>query len=174
MFEFTESRLRFVFESPWEAVQQWDKLHAFTHGLGRVSTTGAVDFVGLFGSEPYFIEVKNFRDHRIENKRRLASGELVAEIADKVRDTIAGLVWAMGRGHDDAHVRSVVAHALRSKCHVVLWLEEDLQTRPVDRSVLAQGIKRRLHWFQPRVLVLSSNDRPLPGLGVRLAAREEA
>lgn len=175
MFEVIESRLRFRFGEPWQRMEQWDKHACYTAGLGLQATTAAVDFIGLFGSDPYFIEVKNFRDYRIENKRRLSGGTLADEVANKVRDTIAALVWAMDRGHDTPSVRALVDQlfATRTKCSVVLWLEEDPQTRPADRSVLAEAIKRRLHWLKARVIVLSQDARPLPGLAVSGAPREE-
>ncbi|WAS92891.1 hypothetical protein [Nannocystis punicea] len=175
MFEIVESRLRFRFGEPWQLMEQWDRHACYTGGLGMHATTAAVDFIGLFGSDPYFIEVKNFRDYRIENKRRLMSGALADEVANKVRDTIAGLVWAMDRGLDTAPLRSLLGQlfAIKKKCNVVLWLEEDPQTRPADRTMLAEAIKRRLHWFRPHVIVLSREERPLPGLHVSGVAQEE-
>ncbi|MFY0538505.1 AAA family ATPase [Nannocystis pusilla] len=175
MFEVIESRLRFRFGEPWQRMEQWDKHACYTAGLGMKPTTGAVDFIGLYGSDPYFIEVKNFRDYRIENKNRLTSGALADEVAEKVRDTIAALVWAMDRGSDTESLRSLLAQffAIKKKCSVVLWLEEDPQTRPADRTVLAETIKRRLHWLKPHVIVLSQEERPLPGLEVSGAPREK-
>lgn len=178
MFEKPESRLRFRFEAPWRLVEKWDEHDCYTSGLHRYPTTAAVDFIGLYGSEPYFIEVKNFRKYRIENKRRLTSGELVEEVADKVRDTVAGMVWAMDRGFDTSSVAPLLAQLFepqeqrRRKCNVVLWLEEDLQPRPADRSALAQGIKRRLRWFNPKVIVLDREGPGLPGLRVTGAPHE--
>jgi len=71
---FKESRLEFRFEAPWEPVFQWDRIDAYRKGLARLPSTSAVDFIGLHGSDPYFIEVKNFRGYRIDNKERLSSG----------------------------------------------------------------------------------------------------
>lgn len=168
MYCFKESRLEFRFEAPWEPVFHWDRMDAYRKGLARFPSTSAVDFIALHGSEPYFIEVKNFCGYRIDNKARLTSGELVAEIAANVRDTLAGLVWVMGREGDSAGLASLLRQVFagRSKCKVVLWLEEDLQPRPADRSALAEAIKARLAWLKPHVLVLGRRDAPLPGLAV--------
>jgi len=167
LFRFTESRLDFRFEAPWNPVFHWDKLPSYRNGLGKLSSTSAVDFIALHGSDPYFIEVKNFCDYRIDNKERLTSGKLVAEIANNVRDSIAGLVWAMERGENAAELAPVLRQvfAAKSKCKVVLWLEEDPQPRPADRSALAEAIKGRLSWLKPHVSVRSRSE-PLPGLEV--------
>ncbi len=68
MLSFKESRLEFRFDAPWNLVFQWDKLPAYRQGLARLSSTSAVDFIGLHGSEPYLIEVKNFCGYRIDNR----------------------------------------------------------------------------------------------------------
>ncbi len=74
----------------------------------------------------------------------------------------------MGREACTPELKSLLRQVLaaRSKCRVVLWLEEDLQPRPADRSVLAEAIKARLGWLKPHVLVLNRRDAPLPGLEV--------
>lgn len=166
MVQFTESRLVFTFDDSWR-VLVWDRHPAYTSGLGRQQGTSAVDFFALFGSCPYFIEVKNLCDFRIENRGR----SLDEEVADKVRDTLAGAVWALGRDGGDGDLARIVRRCFGAseKLRVVLWLEEDLQPRPANRSVLGERIKSRLSWLNPHVLVLSRKDPPLPGLTVRAA-----
>ena len=93
---FPEGALQFSFGESWK-VLKWDGHSAFAGGLGKVQHTKAVDFLGLHIDLPWFIEVKDFRSHRIENKKRLTSGELAEEVADKVRDTLAGMAWACNR-----------------------------------------------------------------------------
>lgn len=163
MVQFTESRLIFTFDEPWR-VLFWDRHPAYTSGLGRQQGTAAVDFFALFGSCPYFIEVKNLRGFRIENRGR----SLDEEVADKVRDTLAGAVWALGREAGDRDLKRIVQHCFgaNEKLRVVLWLEEDPQRRPVERSNLGALIKGRLNWLNPHVLVLSRRDPPLRGLTV--------
>jgi len=148
-------------------MHKWDELAAYRDGVHKLQSTSAVDFIGVHGSDPYFIEVKNFCDYRIDNKQRLTSGELAAEVADDVRDTIAGLVWVMERGSSTPELAKLLRQifAVRSKCKVVLWLEEDRQPNPVDRSTLAGLIKRRMDWLGPHVTVRSRTE-PLPGLAV--------
>lgn len=160
--------MHFAFDEAWASVHKWDEHPAFVDGVRRLQSSGAVDFIGLHGSDVYLIEVKGFQGHRIENKVKFTSGTLVAQIADKVRDTLAGLVWAMARVHGS----NELAHLLRqvfvgkSRCRVVFWLEEDRQAGPADRSVLGEAIKQRLRWLNPHVIVRSRKDPPLPGLTV--------
>lgn len=176
MFTFPEpeSRLYFTFGDPWRLVMLWDKEPAYREGFQRLQNTSVVDFVGLRDERLSLIEVKNFTRHRIENKRRLNSGELAEEVSCKVRDTIAGLVWACDRGFCDASVQALLRSIFvsRSGCDVVLWLEEDLDPRPPERSALAGKIKERLRWLNPHVSVRSRRD-PLLGMTVKGAPEGE-
>jgi hypothetical protein len=134
--------------------------------------TKAVDFVGLWANEIHFIEVKDFRGHRIENKPRVRDGDLAVEVAVKVRDTIAGIVGACQRPEGAPWRAFVEALARRGRPHVCLWLEEDtLGRRAMERGhpglALQQDLADRLSWLAPRVLVRSrANDRGVAGMQV--------
>lgn len=176
MFQFKESGLIFSFDRNWR-VLKWDAHPAFVGGLRRHQSTCGVDFLALHGTVPYFIEIKSFREHRIENKGKFQSGELVNKIADKVRDTIAGSVWAMNRGLADADVEPILRHLFvkPEKFRVVFWLEEDPWPRPADRSALTAKIKERLRWLSPHVIASSrSEPAPIPGLEVHGAPGSDA
>lgn len=161
MSTFVESRLGFQFGAPWGPVFVWDKHKAYVQGLQRQPGTAAVDFCAMLGSKPYLIEVKNLRGHRIPNKGR----DFACEVADKVRDTIASLVWALARGQADQDLERFVKELFRGQCYVVLWLEEDLAPRPPDRSALQESIKSALRWLNPHVSVRNCGD-PLPDVVV--------
>lgn len=169
--EHDEGDLRFVFDDGWK-VLKWDAHPAYLGGLQQREGTKAVDFVGLYVGEPWFLEVKDFRGHRIENKSRLTSGELVREVACKVRDTLASMIWACRRAPLDndelaAFVRPLVTGG--KKVPVVLWLEEDRPAAPPEASALGQAIKKELVWLNPHVIVASrvlAQTAPLAGLTV--------
>lgn len=161
MTTFVESRLVFNFGDPWRPVFVWDKHPAYVQGLQRQPSTDAVDFCALLGSAPYLIEVKNIRGHRIRNKGR----DFACEVADKVRDTIASLVWALGREHADRELDRFVKGLVQGRCHVVLWLEEDPEPRPPALSALQASIKEELRWLNPHVNV-RHRGAPLPDLEV--------
>lgn len=175
MFRFNESRLCFEFGEPWTRVLQWDTHPAYLEGLAKQPSTAAVDFFALYGTRPTFIEVKNFREYRIQNKSRLSSGALADEVADKVRDTVAGIVWARHRPHDHRDLEAILRHVFgtATKCHVVLWLEEDPGRDPAEREGLVLQSQQRLRWLNPHVIICD-RAAPLPGLEVRGAAQEES
>lgn len=168
-----ESRLRFVFDNDWTVVK-WDDHEAHRQGLCKMEGTKAVDFLGLWMGEPCFIEVKNFCDYRIDNKRRLRSGALATEIAAKVRNTLASLIWACDRaGLDQTGLRDFVRPLVNrsTKVPIVLWLEED-RPSAMANSALAERIKHEISWINPRVIVTSrafATVRPIQGLEVTAA-----
>ena len=152
-----EGNLRFTFDSEWQAVK-WDDHPAFINGVRCLSGTKAVDFAGHRLAQTWLIEVKDFRGHRIPNKDRLSTGELAVEVACKVRDSIAGIVWSCQREHDQAGAVGKLAAALferGDKPRVVLWLEEDRPLLPPEASTLTRKIKHELRWLNPHVLVTS-------------------
>lgn len=154
---YEEGNLRFTFDREWHAVK-WDDYPAFTCGVRSMPGTKAVDFAGHRLAQAWLIEVKDFRGHRIPNKDRLSTGDLAIEVACKVRDSIAGLVWSCQREHDTARVVGKLAEALfvrGDKTRVVLWLEEDRPLTPPEASTLTRKIKNELRWLNPHVLVTS-------------------
>ncbi len=92
---FEESHLRFEFGEEWTLVEQYDEHADFDEIKDAVSETKGVDFVGILQNEAlYFFEVKNFRGHRISSKGRFREDDdpIWLEVAQKVRDTIAGII----------------------------------------------------------------------------------
>lgn len=183
MREFTESRLVFRFDDEW-AVEQWDAQPAYraAGAFGSLPGTAACDFIGWHTSDRFFFfEVKNFTDHHHDNVERVRGGELALEAASKVRDTMAGMVWARGRDFDRAPLTALLDKGLdalvgdgSSRVRVVLWVEDRPALSPIAASALATDLKRHLkRWFKiQRVLVTSIAlfDRTtVPGLSVREA-----
>lgn len=167
-FVHKEGKLRFTFDDGWK-ILKWDEHGAYQDGLQRFSGTKAVDFFGLYNGAPHFLEVKDFRQRRIENKERMNTGELAKEIACKVRDTLAGMSWACGREPLDRRELSEFLKPLMiraEKIPVVLWLEEDRLPTPAVASALGEAIRRELLWLNPKVRVTSRALAPIPGLTV--------
>lgn len=174
---YDEGGLRFTFDGDWR-VLKWDGHQAYLGGVQQLQGTKAVDFFGLYIEDPWFIEIKDFRGHRVENKARVSSGELAQEVAGKVRDTLAGMIWACNRVPlDDCALQELVRPLLNRhhKVPVVLWLEEDRQPEPPAASALAEAIKRELVWLNPRVIVLNralARAKPIQGLQVTSLPRK--
>jgi hypothetical protein len=183
---FTERKLEFTFDDTW-TVQKWDDEPAYRKGIGTLQRTLAADFCGMRNGMLFLFEVKDFRGYRIQNEARLTQldvpdvapgdmpkkGEIVAlmaEIAWKVRDTIAGIVGARRCRSDEAHWQPML-HALGDPdagLHVVLWLEEDLPRNSVQTSILQANLRNKLAWLTTKVLVSSLTDRQsIPGVQVR-------
>jgi hypothetical protein len=166
-----EQRLRFVFDAEWR-VLKWDDHAAFVEGLKKFEGTKAVDFFGVHHSGGWFIEVKDFRGHRIENKDRVRNSELAREVACKVRDTIAAMIWACNRESIDTcelrkYLKPLVSR--REKLPVVLWLEEDRPDR-LKRSALADALKKELGWLNAKIMVVdragAARSAIIPGIKV--------
>src|SRR5438034_79200 len=85
-----EENIEFSFGNQW-IVAKYDKHPDAKQSVGVVDHRKAVDFVGLLDAITFFIEVKDYRGFRIENKPK-TSGEVHVAIAQKVHDTLAGLV----------------------------------------------------------------------------------
>ncbi len=92
-----EGSLRFTFEIPARKYDDW----AFYRNRINVLAGGAkaVDFLALGNDELWLVEVKDYRVHP-----RTKPSALPQEIAEKVRDTLAGLVCVAFNGlGDDEH-----------------------------------------------------------------------
>lgn len=169
---FQESDLKFQFSDNWWVVQ-YDDLTDYNNLKNTVEGSKAVDFIGILGNETLtFFEIKNFRGYRIENKPRLEVGHdpIEVEIAQKVRDTLAGVAAA---ARNSTHLRTEwqrVLHFLqndRKNVEVVLWLEDEttpqydaIRKRKMQAKggVLSQRLKQRLSWLTSRVFVCSISE----------------
>ena len=164
---FDENRLRFQFDAKW-AVVKYDEHRDYRERLQKLAGSKAVDFVGIRGDEAFLIEVKDFRGHRIANKQRLTSGELAAEVGQKVRDTIAGLVGAYRTSCEPDSWRPF-ARAISCRQRVlkiIVWLEDDMaknaQCWSQQASVLQNLVKQQTFWITARVLVVNGRAGSAP------------
>jgi hypothetical protein len=171
---FHEGNLRFVFQDGWQ-VNKYDDHAFYRNRVSKLPNTAAVDFVGHApDAASYFIEVKDFRGYRIQNKRRLTTDELATEVARKVRDSVAGVIGCK-REYPNPEALGFVAdrlHQQSTTMRVVLWLEDDLaQNQRVWQAhllTITDRIKTYLKWLTARVVVVSLSthvDKP-PGLHV--------
>ena len=128
-----EGRIRFEFGASWR-VEKYDDHPDYRNGIqklkhpapGQGNDTTAVDFVGVVGKSLILIEVKDFRGHQIDTKKRVGE-ELAAEVAFKVRDSVAGIIGAH-RKSNTPETWEPFAAALASRTkevQIVLWLDQD-------------------------------------------------
>ena len=141
-------------------VAKWDGHAAYINGIQRLQGTKAVDFAVLAPDDLVaLVELKDFRGHGTENRRRLRGGELAREVAEKARDTLAGMTWACGRDHctdDIGKITSGFYRRDRDKILVILWLDQDDLAKPAEASALASTIRSCLQpHIQAKVVVTS-------------------
>jgi hypothetical protein len=175
-FEITEGRLRLAIDC--ERAVKWDEDPAYRSGVERLGGTKAVDVCAVVSGEgPVLLEIKDFRGHGTENKERMTSGALAEEVACKVRDTLAGLVWSCARGLSRDHEK-LAAPFINERApppRVVFWLEHD-EASPAIASALQDRIRSALRkYFPARVTVTSSllekqSRHPLAWITVRGAS----
>ncbi len=172
-FIVSESRLEFEFEEDWR-VFQFDKHRDYReHIQKQVQGTDAIDFLGIYANTVYLIEVKNFRNHRLENQQKLLKGHLHEKVGQKVRDSVACIVGAARNSSEPEFWRPFLQMLCDSRkvVKVVLWLEYDLPPRrptqdKVRASVRTQEFKKKLKWLTSKVLVCNLEDGVLPDVRV--------
>jgi len=192
MTRIEEGYLAFEFGERWR-VLKLDEHRYYREHIGKIDETKAVDFVGIFDDKKlYFIEVKDFRGYRIENKDRFLRGKLSecqliegecrllkgesplsVEIAQKVRDSIAGLIGAYRTSSEYEYWEPYVTLLCHKKrdIRVILWLEHDLPShfalrRKAMESVSTKAFKAKLKWLTHSVFVYNSKKHDLPDVKV--------
>ncbi len=187
MKRIEEGKISFEFGERWE-VEKWDTHKAYLGGINKLNGeltesdgttrsegTKAVDFVGVLDEgKLYFCEVKDFRGHRVENKKRQIR-ELPLEIGLKVRDTLAGLTGAYASKSGQAWVE-LCGQALVARKHqvrVIAWIADDSirpretrGQRAVHDSVRLSKIKQSLSWLTTHVWVEDPFEHSLPDMKV--------
>jgi len=190
-----EERLRFEFGPSWQQVEKYDDHAIHQKGIGCLQGrfackdenccgefictkcgkepghgSKAVDILGSPEGKAYFIEIKDFRGHRIENKKRVQN-DLAIEVALKVRDSLAGLVGALHKPDSESwHMRA--ASIFKTKPKVILWLEADNDSRMSRKQghsgpTLVDKLGKKLEWLNPDIIVQSQHEsRGAPDLKV--------
>lgn len=156
---FREQNLELRF-SDEARVLHWDADDAYKRGLRRCQGTKAVDFCLLTPTrEPVLLEVSDLRGHRIENKQHLTGGGMAVEVAEKVRDSLAGMTRACERKLSAFEDFERFVHCFinrSSKLKIVLWLEQDRSPDVGFADALRSAIDSRLRaWLNAHIIVTS-------------------
>ena len=134
--EIEESELLFKFDAAhWQTIV-YDKHQC--HEKINSTEAKAIDFLSIYDQKTVVLfEIKNFRGHRIENKSRTenATADLVLEVAQKVRDSIAGMIGAV---RDPLAIETEFWKTIgqlitkpKKEIIVIAWLEEDTNTSQI-------------------------------------------
>lgn len=156
---FTEHGLRFEFGDAWSGVK-YDGHRLYRSGIISVPGTKALDFFGLHaGGMLLFFEANDYRA-----TARLTHGstaETLSEIAQKVRDTLAGIWAARLRGTLPPELAKVFSAKAVRQVVLAWWREHDLPHNSRRRLRTQLGpLRARLasqsNWLGCHALVLSS------------------
>lgn len=175
MTRIEEGYLDFKFGDKWR-VLKFDEHPDYENVSGIVNGTKGVDFVGIFNEKTlYFIEVKDFRGDRIQNKDRISKGELLIEVAQKVRDSIACIIASSRTSNKENNLLPYAKFLCNHQkdIRVILWLEQDFPNNIFNeqrtiKSINSKTLKQKLKWLTSKVLVCSinSNKECLPDVKV--------
>lgn len=132
--------------------------------INIASGTKAVDII-FFDKTNYttwLIEVKDYRHRQI---RFIKPSELGAVIAEKVRDTLSGLVAARYNANDQ-NEREFSDKALKTdRLKVILFIEQP-KYQPINLSDLHLKLRQRLRAVDAHPRIMNSNAQPFPWLQV--------
>ena len=148
MTDIRERSLVFSFSAACNALK-YDDWPFYQKRFQRISKTKAVDILCVTNDAAWMIEVKDYREHD-----RSKCGTIEDEVAQKVRDTMAGLGAANANG--DAGERDIASEALsRRRWRVVLHLE-----RPdgllFNTSSIQIRLQKRLEAVDCRAMVVDT------------------
>lgn len=171
--EIREEGIIFVFDDDlWEDVRDFDKTNPDYKKIEKLNGTKAIDIIGYHkGKGLFLIEVKDFRQHRIENRDRIVKLELFEEVGQKVKDALACILAAARNStHSQEYWKRQVSRILNTgeRVIVALWLEEDrdiaygtevLQKRKkVSESAYRNKLRTKVSWLTSRVKIISSKE----------------
>lgn len=150
----TEGGLTFTFPDETEATKYDNWSFYINQFQKNCKGTKAVDLMNLQDGVLWLIEVKDYRQHP-----RTKPSDLGEEVAQKVRDSLAGLVAARCNANDAAE-QSFAKKALKShRLRVVLHLElprhpSRLFPKPIDPSNVQTKLRQLLGAIDPHPLVV--------------------
>jgi hypothetical protein len=155
MTTIREGKLSFTFVNLWNV----SKYDGWSHYRNQsINVCGGMKAIDVLALEPkgccWLLEVKDYREHP-----RIKVINLADEMAEKVRDTLAGLVAAQFCANDDNEKHSA-RQALRAKSlKVVLHLEQPakhskLFPRAINPAAVLQRLKQLVKAIDPHPLVV--------------------
>ena len=155
-----EGRLEFTFPENCTA-SKYDDWAFYRHQFGNVADSKAVDFLCIHDECAWLVEVKDYRDHP-----RTKPSETDAEVAKKVRDTLAGLATARASAAGPEKVGA--GRALRQRrWRVALHLEQverpsRLRPSVADPATLRTKLQKAVKAVDPHPMVINSNSTRVP------------
>jgi hypothetical protein len=158
MSDIVVDKFAFDFPPGWSFLK-YDDCTWYREHFNDFASSKAMDLLALAPrhSELWMVEIKDYR-----SQRRTKPGSLFAEIARKVRDTLAGLAAARLRANDSPS-RDFAADAMRAdRLRVVLLLEQPrkpskLFPQAVDPATGSTMLKKALRAVDPHPLFVNAS-----------------
>ena len=164
-----EGSLRFEFGENW-LILKLDDESAYRNWLEKLDGTKAVDIVGIYEQDKlHFLEAKDFRGYAIENKKRLISGDILVEVAQKVRDSVSCLITAsrLPSQHDLVLPYKTLLCDEHTKIFVTLWVEFDQSLQAKAKAAIQNKLlKEAFRWLGSncKVQIANIDNNLLPDL----------
>ena len=159
MLSVTVDSFRFDFPVGWICLK-YDECTYYREHFNGLASSKAVDLLALAPqrAELWMVEIKDYRANR-----RTKPSNLISEIAQKVRDTLAGL--AAGRlVANDLNSRAFAADAMRvARLRVAFLLEQPgspskLFPQVINPANATMALKKALRAVDPHPLFGSASD----------------
>jgi len=154
---------KFIFGEDWTVIY-YDEEKGFKKLKDTVDGTKDVDIIALDNQQRLFLmEITDLRGHGIQNREKIRTGEMVLEIAQKVRDTIPSLISANIHSPIIDKWKPFIKALINREepIRVIFWLEEDRHIPPPqekrrknEKNIFMDNLKRKLKWLTSRVLVV--------------------
>lgn len=162
--KFIEEDIEFAFDG-WDEIIPFDKTPDYKKLSDTLPHSKGVDFLGVYRNSVYFIEVKDFRAHRIENQYRLAEkgSNLMIEVGQKVKSSLACISGGVRNSTNHEKFWKSILQKISEKdikVFIILWLEQDdaliknstMQARyKANISAYIQTLKTKFVWFTTKV-----------------------
>lgn len=159
-------QLKFTFPDNW-SVCKFDDTNFYRNRVEKLNGIKSVDIIAKSNNELQFIEIKDFRQHRIENTERQKSGELLIEVAQKFVSTISALLGANRCCLVDFEpYYNPLLTSRDQKIEVILFVERDdregiLQRKKLTLADLKDKLKKLLVAYNVKCKVYDRNNLPV-------------
>ena len=176
MKTFDEGRLRFQFSDKWE-VLKYDDGQYYRGTIGRTGAElTAMDFVAVSSTSALLLlEVKDFRDHEVANRPRLAKGQLATEVATKAFHTLGALYAGVRANHTELRILSAGIQPPPDVLQVILLLEQDEPPQPGVAGHLSTRAKlKRETYLEYEAKLLSDLQTKLKPFRIQVAVYSSA
>jgi len=158
-------QLIFSFPDNWD-ICKFDDTNFYRDRVEKLNGIKSVDIIAKSNDTLYFIEIKDFRRHRIENIERQRNGELLIEVAQKFVSTISALLGAKRCDKTDFEpYYNSLFDSREQIIKVILFVERDDSDSNLKRQKLAladleQKLKKLLVAYNVRCKVYDKSHLP--------------